>query len=199
MPKAKTPFALPPEANLVILPPQRGSGNASFGTFTAAGDVYIELECNGPGTLTIPAVSRSNCPGGLTGITVPGARGTRYNLAVRANPKTTWQIAVGEHIAGATLVLVHRSGSGNASFGPFRVSGPITVAGSCTGHGNFAYSVVSTKPAKSDGVGTTCPFPGGSFGPDSAPKPGSPVRIRIDAGPRAHWTVTVTQQPNAQP
>ena len=189
------PFALPQAANLVILPPVHGVGVERFGTFTPAGYVYVEASCKGKGLLTIVRISRSGpCDGNPVQIGVPGNEGKPLPLVVRAQPGTTWRIAVGEHIAGATLVLVHKSGTGNTTFGPFQRVGTVTVAITCKGRGSLDVGVATTSPPHSDGLGAACPLPGrGSiFGPMRPPN--SRFRIEVHGGPHLTWTVTVHEQ-----
>jgi hypothetical protein len=195
----QTRLALPAAANFVILPPQSGAGNEDMGTFTAAGTVYFEFSCKGKGPLTLVGIIShiSPCNGSPTGVSIPYHAGERVPLTVRASHRTTWRIAVGEHVPGAELVLVHSSGSGPAhrTFGPFRPRGTITVAYSCTGHGNLDATVMTKSPAHGDGTSQPCISQtlAGSLGPM---RPAGTFTIDVHAsGKHVQWTVTVRETP----
>lgn len=194
---ADAPLALPPAANLVILPTQYGAGDERLGTFTAEGSVYVELSCKGKGRLSgltiVRVVGIGPCDGSPVDVEVPHEEGKSIQLVVHAKPGTTWRLAVGEHIPGATLVFVHSSGFGNKSFGTFRVRGTITVAISCKGTGNIDVEVTSTSSKHSHGLDTLCPqTPGSSFQPDLSV--GRRVQIDVHAPRKVSWTISVSEE-----
>ena len=189
------PLALPPAANLIIIPPQRGAGDEQFGTFTASGTVYFEFSCKGKGPLTIVGVLQhiSPCDGSPTGASVPYNKGERVHVVVQAKPGTTWRLAVGEHVAGATLVLVHSSGVGNKSFGTFELRGTITIATTCKGKGPIDTYFKSTSRKVIPGVGTYCPQTPGSSASFPVPAGVSGAAISVEAGPKVRWTITISE------
>jgi hypothetical protein len=195
--KAPLPLTLPSAANLVIVPTQNGTGNEKLGTFTASGTVYFEFSCKGEGPLTIGGILEhiSPCDGSPTGASVPYHTGEPVHLAVRAKPGTTWRLAVGEHVPGATLVLVHRSGTGSESLGTFVMRGHVDAATSCTGRGDFSLGFTPTSGKAVPGIGTVCPQPPPAsvlhlYFPAAD---GRRVQVYVDAAPNAHWTVTLTE------
>jgi hypothetical protein len=96
--KQPKPLTLPAAANLVILAPANGTGNAQFGTFTASGPVHFKFSCEGDGPLTIVGILEhiSPCDGSPTGASVPYHAGEKVHLTVRAKRGTTWRLAVGD-------------------------------------------------------------------------------------------------------
>ncbi len=96
-----TRFALPPAANRVIVPTQRGAGNQSLGSFTAAGTVYLEFSCTGKGDIAVAGFVDhvGPCDGSPTGAVIPGREGERIHLTVHTKPGTTWRFTAGEHMA----------------------------------------------------------------------------------------------------
>jgi hypothetical protein len=195
VPVSPVRLALPPAANLVIVPPVSGTGDERFGTFMASGTVYLEFSCKGKGPLTFVGILKhiSPCDGSATGASVPYDPGNPVHLTVQAPPGTTWRLAVGEHVPGAALVLVHSSGAGNKSFGTFPLRGTIRAVVACKGKGNLELRFDPPSEATTD-FGTVCPE--GSGGWSSPPLPAGKIRtarIYVDADPKARWTISVTE------
>jgi hypothetical protein len=209
-------LTLPHEANLVILPPSNGAGNAQFGTFTASGTVYFKFSCKGKGPLTLADVVEhiSPCDSSPTGASVPYHAGERVHLAVRAKPGTTWRLAVGEHVPGTALVLAHRTGAGKASLGArcrhvrpfnsspgsckaslgtFRLHGILHVVTSCTGPGQLIVSVsfLSKRPDNTFGD-DYCPM---NHTVSTFPATDRSVRVAVTRAPKGTWEVTLRETP----
>ena len=201
------PVALGADLNFVVLPPTHGAGNAMLGTFTEAGQYgAIMAQCAGKGSMRVAGLWTVPCnpnfaEGGQLGFDTAGKR---INLTVRAKPGTTWWLAVGEHIpvlrklAPPTVVLLHRTGVGNESFGPMRLRGKFQIEDACRGTGQLKIYVwsLSSTGRRTGGLGgneTYCPE--GRFGWSGSAGRGRRVLIDIHAGRKATWTLTLKNVP----
>ncbi len=188
-------FALPSSATLVIVPPQHGAGDEDFGTFTASGTVSFEFSCKGEGPFTLVRILShiSPCDGSPTEASIPYHAGETVHVAVQAKPGTTWRLAVGEHVPGADLVLIHSSGVGNRTFRTFQLRGRISVATSCRGRGNLDVGFNSTSSKVIPGSGTYCPEAPGAVASFDVPGGAGSAGVYLDAGPKVRWTLTISE------
>jgi hypothetical protein len=194
----KVRLALPSGANLFIVPPVSGTGDAQFGTFTASGTVYFEFSCKGKGPLTIVGVLShiSPCDGSPTGASVPYHSGERVHLTVQAKPGTTWRLAVGEHVPGAARLLFHRSGVGNKPIGTFVIGGrTLEFNIACKGTGNLTILFNQPFPNGIPDEGTVCPTPDEVIGTGTPGRKSRTARISVEADPNVRWTISLSSTP----